>query len=188
MTGPIPNLSHVARLFAGVLLILCCCAPLAWNQGNIAANPNLPATEYGIKAAFLLNFVKFVEWPATAADQPLEICLWRDDPFSGQLDTLVAGERINGRRIVVRRIQRWPESCQVLFISQAERDTFRLLSRIGNEVLTVGEEAGFLRDGGMINFVIEDRRVRFDVNQKAADEAGVRINARLMGVARRVLQ
>jgi YfiR/HmsC-like len=147
--------------------------------------------EYQVKAAFLLNFTKFVEWPATAfADEhsPLAICILGEDPFGNTLTEMVKGEGVNGHEIVVQRIRRAPapKACQVLFIGRAEREAARILSALGTGVLSVGEGEKFLQDGGIVAFVVEDRRVRFDIDQSAAAKAMLTISSRLMNVARSV--
>jgi hypothetical protein len=147
------------------------------------------APEYQIKAAFLLNFAKFVEWPAEDSALPaaVAICVIGDDPFGSTLDQLVQGESVGLRRIVVRRNSSVPEDrCHVAYIASPARDTARLLQALGPGVLTVGEGSGFLREGGMIAFVIDQRRVRFDVNQAAARNSSVRLSSRLLSVARSV--
>ena len=146
--------------------------------------------EYDVKAAFLLNFAKFVEWPHSdeaRARTPFSICILGDDPFGGALDQVIQGETIEDRSLVVKRISKLREGCEVLFISSSERDIPSILKQAGPRVLTVGEGSDFLRKGGMISFLIEDRRVRFDVNLGAADRASLRISSRLLGVARTVL-
>jgi hypothetical protein len=147
--------------------------------------------EYQVKAAFLLNFTKFVQWPATAfADEhsPLAICILGEDPFGNTLNEMVKGEAVNGREIVIQRIARdpAPKACQVLFVARSEKEARRILAEIGPGVLTVGEGAKFLQDGGIIAFVIQDRRVRFDIEQGAAARAMLTISSRLMSVARSV--
>lgn len=147
--------------------------------------------EYEVKAAFLLNFTKFVEWPAAAfADErsPLTICILGDDPFGPALDHIVKGEEVNGRSIAVERIRRTPraQACQVLFIPKTEKEVRRILSAAGPGVLTVGEGEGFLRDGGMVAFVIDNRRVRFDIRHSAAGAATLNISSKLLSVARLV--
>jgi hypothetical protein len=144
-----------------------------------------------VKAGFLLNFLRFVEWPAPPARQaqePFFICIIGDDPFRGILDRMVQDETVNGRPVVVRRLSRIQGPCQLLFVSASVRDVFLLLRQSGPGVLTVGETSGFLDDGGMINFVVDNRRVRFDVHLAAASSASVRISSRLLSVARRVLR
>jgi len=147
--------------------------------------------EHQVKAAFLLNFTKFVEWPATAfADDrsPLTICILGDDPFGPTLDHIVKGEEVNGRSIAVERIRRppRPQACHVLFIPKTEKEVRRILSAAGPGVLTVGEGDGFLRDGGMVAFVIENRRVRFDIRRGPAGAAMLTVSSKLLSVARTV--
>ncbi len=147
--------------------------------------------EYSVKAAFLLNFTKFVEWPQTAfADPraPMEICVSGKNPFGSALDEVVRGEAVNGHGLAVREIGQAPAptTCQVLFISPEVKDTAKLLGSVPHGVLTVGEGEGFIRDGGMIALVIDNRRVRFDVNQAAAQNADLKISSKLLSIARKV--
>lgn len=153
-----------------------------------AAELNL---EYQVKAAFLLNFTKFVEWPQSAfasPDAPLEVCILGEDPFGDFLDRLVSGEIVGGRKVATLRIKRTPppKACAVLFIGRRDQDTLKRLSDLGPGVLTVGEGESFLREGGMIAFVIENRRVRFVINQAAAEHAGLKLSSRLLSVAKSV--
>ena len=99
-----------------------------------------------------------------------------------------AGEVVNGRKLLVERIKRVPapHSCQVLYVGSPEKETLKLLSGVGPRVLTVGEGAGFLRSGGMIAFVIDNRRVRFDIHQSTAENAGLALSSKLLSVARSV--
>lgn len=155
---------------------------------SFAADPH--PQEYQVKAVFLLNFTKFVEWPtaeSAAADAPISICILGDDPFGHTLDQIVAGEVVNGRKLVVQRIQAsQPKSCEVLFVSQSEKEIPKILEDLPSGVLTVGEGESFLRAGGMIAFVLENRRVRFDINQSAARNAKLKISSKLLSVARSV--
>ncbi|HTX37431.1 MAG TPA: YfiR family protein [Bryobacteraceae bacterium] len=146
--------------------------------------------EYEVKAAFLLNFAKFVEWPAGAfADSgaPLAICILGKDPFGRVIDDLVQGETVSGRKLVVRRISELPaqQACQILFTQESGKDATKTLSALHN-VLTVGEGANFVHDGGIIGFVIESRRVRFDISQGAANAAGLKLSSKLLSVARAI--
>jgi len=146
-------------------------------------------SEYQVKAAFLLNFTKFIEWPAesfASTDSPLNICILGDDPFGKTLDQLVEGETVNGRKLTVQRLRGVPppKSCQVLFISKSEEAVSSILPDLGPGVLTVSDRDGFLREGGMICLVIEGRHVRFDINQRAAARASLTLSARMLNVAR----
>ena len=147
--------------------------------------------EYQVKAAFLLNFTKFIEWPAAAfesAGSPMEICILGEDPFGTALDQTVAEEVVNNRKVTVQRMKHppSPKSCRVLFVSKSEKDLDKILPALGPGVLTVSEGEGFIREGGMIAFVIENRRVRFSINQATAENAGLKISSRLLNVAKSV--
>jgi hypothetical protein len=147
--------------------------------------------EYQVKAAFLLNFTKFIEWPPSAfelPDSPIAICILGEDPFGSSLEQVVSGEVVNQRKVVVRRIKRIPEpkACQVLFWEKPDRDASKALTALGPGVLTVGEGDSFVRDGGIISLVIENRRVQFDVNQQAAESARLKLSSKLLSAARSV--
>ena len=160
-----------------------------WTRSVRAAEEQ--PSEYQVKAAFLLNFTKFVQWPPGAfADEhsPLAICILGDDPFGNTLSEMVKSEAVNGHELTVERIHRAPspKSCQVLFLGRAEKDIPKILAALGPGILTVGESDKFLSDGGVIRFLVEDRRVRFDINQSAAAKALLTLSSRLMTVARSV--
>lgn len=172
------------------LAIVSAFAPALSSQSS-AARTGRTAPEYEVKAAFLLNFARFVEWPSlgeTSPGAPFTICILGGDPFDQTIDQIVRGEKIDNRPLVVQRVHRPENVCQVLFISSSETDVARILKQAAPGVLTVGETPGFLRDGGMINFVVENRRVRFDINRAAAEHASLRISSRLLGVARAVVK
>lgn len=147
------------------------------------------APEYDLKAAFLFNFVKFVEWPphAFASDRaPVNLCVHGRDPFGAILDKVVEGEKVGERSLVVRR----PgldelDGCHVLFVSRSEAERMdAVLARIGGKpVLTVADSDGFLQAGGAINFVLEGSKVRFLIDPKAAERNGLRISSRLLRLA-----
>jgi hypothetical protein len=166
---------------AAILILMAGLACPAADEQSLASR---------VEAAFILNFTKFIEWPkpeSEGADPESAICIIGDDPFAGALDSIVEGERLNSRKLVVRRVHRpAPKFCQVLFVGKLEKDVPALLAELGPGVLTVGEDPRFLRDGGMIGFVIENRRVRFDINQSAAARGGLIVSSRLLNVARAV--
>lgn len=145
-------------------------------------------SEYEVKAAFILNFTRFIEWPPSAAgaDGHFTICILGEDPFGKALDEAVAGERVNDRPIVVRRMRQPGRGCEILFFPRSEKGAARVLPETGPGVLTVGETSDFLHFGGMIAFSVENRRVRFDVNQAAVARASLQISSKLLNVARSV--
>ena len=148
-------------------------------------------SEYELKAAYLLNFTRFIEWPDAAFEDsgsPFAICTLGEDPFQSTLDQAMNGESVNGRKVVLRRFKRAPErkSCQLLFIAKSERNVPQILGELGRGVLTVGEQPGFLAAGGIINLAFDGRHVTFDISQHAAANASLSVSARLLNVARSV--
>jgi hypothetical protein len=149
-----------------------------------------PPDEYQVKAAFLYNFAKFVEWPAESfvnPGLPLTVCVLGEDPFGGALDEVVSGRNIDGRALAVRRISdpRQAAGCRILFVSSSERK--RVLAVIAglNEpgILTVGESDSATSEGMIINFTLEGGRVRFAINAGAAEREKLRVSSRLLSLA-----
>ena len=186
-TRPLPRVkpSRHAVPFLLLCLMLACCV---LTHAAPAAEPIVD--EYQVKAAFLFNFAKFVEWPTeTFSDPnaPLVITVFGDDPFNGSLEA-VKGKLVNNRKLTIRRVKDIQEigKTSVLFVSpSAKKELARILeSQQGQSVLTVGEDGVFTQCGGIINFVKEDNRVRFEVNVSAAERAGLKISSRLLALAR----
>ena len=148
-----------------------------------------PSLEYQVKAAFLFNFTKFVQWPAAAypsANAPFTICILGDDPFGRALDDIVQGESVNGHKIDVERIRADAQTnCQVEYVAR-NSSIPPIASAAGSGVLTVGEGDEFVRQGGIVGFILDDRRVRFEINLKAAMNAGLKLSSKLLAVARSV--
>jgi len=149
-----------------------------------------PPTEYEVKAAFLYNFARFVEWPPEAFRDPADpfvIAVLGRDPFGPVLDETMAGKTVAGRRIEVRRATRVEDvrDAQMVFISSSERANMpailKALDRPG--VLTVGESDGFAERGGAINFVLQARKVRFQINPARAEEARLKMSSQLLKLA-----
>ncbi|MGA9040112.1 MAG: YfiR family protein [Terriglobales bacterium] len=152
------------------------------------------ATEYQVKAAFLFNFAKFVDWPAEAfpnADASLQICVLGTDPFDRDFEQLIVEKAVNGHRIEVVHPDGLPQAraCHILFIASTDKLQISQILRAlkGSSVLTVGDTPGFVQMGGIINFVLDENRVRFEINLKAAEAAHLKISARLLTVAKVVL-
>jgi hypothetical protein len=151
------------------------------------------AAEYDVKAAFIYNFTKFVEWPASAFHDDhstVRLCVLGEDPFGGSLREIAEGE-VAGRRVTVLRVRSMgaPAGCQILFVSRSERERLPLILREVRDfpVLTVGDTRGFLEQGGIVNFVLDGSKVRFEISQEAAERAGIRISSRLLRLATRVV-
>jgi hypothetical protein len=143
--------------------------------------------EYDVKAAFLLNFTKFVEWPAGVDDGKLVICIIGDDPFGPTLDRLVKGAKTTSHAIELRRIGNPAEAtgCHVAFVRSVEREkATKLLNSVGTApVLTVGEEYEFAEEGGVVCLWVENGRVKVMINTGAADRAQLKISAKLLSLA-----
>jgi hypothetical protein len=146
-------------------------------------------TEYEVKAAFLYNFAKYVEWPsAPAADAPFVICVLGQDPFGGLLDQTLSGKSIRERPLEVRRCAGVEEAAQaqIVFVGTSERaDLPRILQALhGRPVLTVGEMDRFAERGGMVGFRVQGELVRFDINADQVAKAGLRMSSQLLKLAR----
>ncbi|MGE5927267.1 MAG: YfiR family protein [Gemmatimonadota bacterium] len=146
--------------------------------------------EYQVKAAYLLNFTRYVEWPAqafTSPTAPIELCVLGSDPFEGALEQAVAGRVTRGRPLIVhfKRSAAEARYCPVVFVPARvwERNRGVLDQLQGHGVLTVGESKEFAEAGGIIGFVIQDANVRFVVNLDARDRAGLRISSRMLALA-----
>lgn len=171
----------VRLMLAGLAVsVFCVCAPAQERP-----------TEYQAKAAFLEKFCQFVEWPehAFAGDgSPLVIGVFGENPFRDALENLAAKDTINGHAIVVRQIKSPPDlkGCHVVFIpaSVKAREPEALASVSGLGILTVGETDDFIQHGGMINFVVDNSRIRFEINDAAARRAGLKISSKLLALAR----
>jgi hypothetical protein len=146
--------------------------------------------EYQLKAAFLYNFAKFVEWPAArfeGADAPIVIGVMVDNPFEDELEKAINGRQAGGRSLVVRRVTSGEEArgVHLLFVPAAQEARFAewTESLAGAAVLTVGESGEFSGRGGVIAFVREADKVRFAVNLEAADAHRLKISAQLLKLA-----
>jgi hypothetical protein len=169
-----------------VIVLLASPALGAPPSGEVAAG------EYQIKAAFLQHFAQFVEWPANALppNAPLVIGLVGDDPFGRAIDDVIGGKRANGHLILLRRL-RWNDSfsgCHIVYISSAELQHLgAVLEAVrATSTLTVADIDRFVERGGMIEMVMAQNRVRFDINPGAAAEAHLKISSKLLQVAREI--
>ena len=182
------------------------CFPLAWLRTGLLlaavavalalAPPTAQAQtsasrEYQVKAVFLFNFLQFVEWPASTfpdSGTPISIGILGDDPFGTALEETVRDETIHNRRMVVRRSHRLDDlqDCQLLFISKSEnRRMADILARLSDRpVLTVSELDGFARQGGIIAFYPDGKKVRFEINTATARRLGLKLSSQLLGLGR----
>lgn len=156
---------------------------------GLAESPT--SLEYKVKGAFLLNFAKFTKWPVdefAADNSPITIGIVGEDPFGSTLDQLVAGETIGLRPIVVKRLGTSDDfsQCRILFIPKSADATNVLKHVESTGVLTVGESDDFLDAGGVIRLLIEDKKIRFEVNIDAAERAHLAVSSQLLKLARTI--
>lgn len=151
----------------------------------------IPSIEYQVKAAFLFNFAKFVEWPPDvfASDKtPITLCVFRQDPFGSALDEIVRGKAINGRQLAARRVNELPElkGCQIVFVSEREDKLLpEILNSVkGANVLVAGESVNFAERGGAVQFFLENNKLRFAINVDAVQRTRLQVSSKLLALAR----
>ena len=172
-------------LFRPPVRLLAC----ALLGGLLVVSPVHPgeSLEYRVKAAFLYNFARFVEWPPGTYAERFGICVLGENPFGPALQRLTE-KRVRSVPIAVRELRSVEEiaHCQVLFVARSQRDELvEVLARlIDKPVLTVSDIDGFSRVGGIIEFYLERNRVRFSVNPHLARRAGLSVSSKLLGLAR----
>ncbi len=181
------------------ILIVALSVSLSWAPEAVAqVSDSSDSSEYLIKAGFIYNFAKFVDWPATAfaqPDSPIVIGILGTDPFGNLIDRIVENKKIGARGFVVKRLK-WNtdlkdlKECKILFVGASEKahidDVVQIVKSL--PILTVGETPGFAERGGVIRFVLEDNRVRFEINVEAAHQADLTISSRLLTLARIIQQ
>ena len=179
------RMTRLARCAGAALLVLMAVA----TPARLGAAPG--ASEYELKAAFLFNFAKFIDWPPNALENAtgVSVCVLGDDPFGDLLDRTLAGKSVHERPLVVRRHDTLGDTggCHILFVSAAEERRLARVAPPEAPVLTVGETDGFVQRGGIIAFAMDDKRLRFEINADAADRAGLRISSQLLKLATRVV-
>jgi hypothetical protein len=183
-----PARGRAEKIAVGVVLVAML---ISVGAPSIARGESAP--EYTVKAAFLYNFAKFVEWPADAfagPASPIVLFVYGVDPFGDALKSL-KGKTANGRPIVVRYAANLGEleRCHLLFVSAS---SMALLPKILQatkswSVLTVGDVDGFARDGGTINLVNEGQRVVIEINTEAAQRSRLKISSKLLALAKIVM-
>ena len=148
--------------------------------------------EYNVKAAFLLNFARFIEWPDTAfatAQAPIHVCVFGHNPFGDRLARTLQGENVHNRALTARQVKSQGESaaCHLLFVpSGNESRAAAVIQQENSFAVTVGESPRFEAMGGAVNLVLEEGRVRFNVNLQPVESRGIRISARMLQLASRV--
>jgi hypothetical protein len=167
------------------LRVLACCSAL------LVSAPALPAPgEYQVKAVFLFNFARFVEWPTVtfvSASAPFALCVYGEDPFGSDLDAVVRGESVVGRPMVVRRVRELGEltGCQIVFIANsAERELESVVAALDRSAtLTVSDLEGAAQRGVMVRLLTVNGRVRLRVNIDKVRAARLTMSSNLLRAA-----
>jgi hypothetical protein len=146
-------------------------------------------SEYQVKAAYLFNFSKFLEWPRAAfSDQhePFIIGILGKDPFGSYLDETITGETIMGHPMTVQRYRNIEEikQCHILFINLPGKTAEAIAALKGKNILTVGDDPDFSANGGMIRFYPENETIRLIINPGAAKDANLTISSKLLRIAK----
>jgi hypothetical protein len=172
------------RMFSRLIVMIVLANPL------IGAMSAERVDEYRVKAAFLYNFAKFIDWPPEAfrsSGQPFGICVLGEDPFGHGLDDIVSGRTISGRSIVIRRISdaREADVCHILFVSSSlsKRSLSILAAEKMPGVLRVGECAKSASREAIILFTLDGGKVRFEIDLIAAERQNLRISSKLLTLA-----
>jgi hypothetical protein len=171
------------RTFSAVIAVL------AVATMTVGARADDPALEYRVKAAYLYKFGAFVEWPAStfqSSVSAVNVCIAGKDPFDGFLDQATQGQKIADRPILVRRLDviGRDSGCQIAYVGGSNHQSVgeALDALRGAGVLTVTED-GSGGDSGIVRFVTQDNRVRFEIDQQAAERNGLKISSKLLSLA-----
>ena len=168
-------------------------AALAMMTVMVSGGASQPLPEYQVEAAWLLNFARFIEWPAhrfPAAKSPFVLGIVGEDPFGKNLECTLESRKAQGRSFVLKRLssEHSLKNCHIVFISSSERRKQRELCEKARQsaILTVSDMDDFIANGGMIRFIRKDMNVRFQINLEAAERAGLKFSAQLLKVAETV--
>ena len=168
--------------------IVALAATLVAASGTAADNATDAATDVTVKAAFLYNFAKFAEWPSLAPEAPIVACIVGGDDIAAALVDTVRGQKILGHKLEVWRPQdssTW-RVCNLLFISDIEirRSADGLVGIKKLPVLTVSDGKDFCQVAGIIELYVEGGKMRFAINVDAAEQSGLHLSSRLLGLAK----
>jgi len=175
------------KIMALLAIFLCLATPLqAGSSRSLSAE---------IEAAFLVQFSKYISWPAhcfASPTAPVIIGILGRDPFGSKIDQISRSFNANGRGVEVRRLAdpEHAKTCHILFVSASKPTTMESISRIlaGRPIVLVSSTKDFLARGGMINFITLGTKIRFDINLTNCRHTGIKISSKLLKIAHRVTQ
>lgn len=165
-------------------------AALLWALASVGSLAQA-VREYQVKAAFLYNFVQFVDWPASAFENtnaPIRIGILGSNPFGRALDDTVQNELVRNRKLVIQRARQADElkNCHLIFIARSEKNKIAEILSVVRlaPILTVSEVEGFVQSGGIVNFYLEGNKVRFELNPEAGQRQGLKISSELLALGK----
>jgi len=175
----------MVKLFVSISLCLLLQVTVIPAYGEVQS-----ARALEIQAAFLVKFSSYVKWPAgtfSSSDSPVVIGIFGRDPFGSIIDKIARSYTTNGRRVEIRRCTDIVLlcTCNIVFITpSAMGEMDKILTAVsGQSILLVGDSSGFLDNGGMMNFVMVRKKIRFDISKTNSDRAGLEISSKLLKVA-----
>jgi hypothetical protein len=179
-------------------LVLLCLALLLTAMSASRASAREPASEESVKAAILFNLVRFVEWPVSAVPDPSApriVAIFGQDALQKRMVEMVTSEGLSSRIIVLEigdlsRLEDCRDNIEVLYIARSAHNLMpQILDLLGaRPVLTVGDDEGFVMQDGMINFMRQNDRIRFDINLDQAEKSRLKMSSRLFGLARVIVR
>jgi hypothetical protein len=174
--------SALGRFLAGAVLSVALAVTVAFAQDQ--------SLEYAVKATYLYKLGPFIEWPGVSPNDPamtFKICIVGRDPFGQVLDRAVSGRLIANRKIVIIRLPlaRSEDGCHVMYLTESSEQSVAdaLRAMKGQPILTVTENGVASEEKGIVNFVIRDNRVRFEIDDQAAAENGITISSKVLDLA-----
>lgn len=179
------------RRFASNLLLALAASAVAGSAGAQSPAGGTPLGESELKAAFIYNFLKFVEWPPSSfgrSDAPLVVAVVGDGPTADATERFLASKHVGARPVAVRRVA-WDQSfagVHAVFVAETgDSRRKRIFSAAADAaVLSIGEGADFAATGGVIALVVEERKVRFDIDVGAARSSGLKVSSKLLALTR----
>jgi hypothetical protein len=181
--GPQPETRRIWSSLSVVSLLVLLIACTVRDANSAATEPS----QSDVEAVYLFDFGKFVRWPDNSANGPMQICVAGPQAFTDGVQSLVVNEHIEGRGLAVRRVEDSLDTagCSILYIDSSERDrAAALLTAVaGKPTLTVSDLPDFLDRGGMIQFLLIGKRVRFDVNLQPVTQSKLSLSSELLKVA-----
>ena len=194
-----------------IFVVLVLTSLVGFIAGDVRAD-SAPSQEYKIKAAFLYNFIKFVDWPKEKigdANEPITLGIIGKDPF-GKAFEPVKDKKVKGKKVTVKRFKSVVElkrlgekgkeelnkqteatkKCHLLYVCSSEKESLKDIIKTVKDrpVLTVADTAGFLKAGGIINFVMDEQKVRFEISTVAAKRSKLKIRSQLLRLAKKVVK